>query len=126
MIVRNIVYVADGKAFCGQLRASLTLFVGSQDPMAPDSHRKAFEAEMTAAGADWRPIVFGGVSHAFTNPQIDARRIPGFAYNRSRRGMGNRAAIASSRAACVRQFFHQRNDCPAWVAPTVAQSLKGK
>jgi dienelactone hydrolase len=37
---------------------------------------------MRAAGvADWRLEVYGGVGHSFTNPSIDERNLPGFAYD---------------------------------------------
>ncbi len=42
---------------------------GAADPIAPKAERDAFEAEMTAAGARWALLTFGGVVHAFTDPQ---------------------------------------------------------
>ena len=38
---------------------------------------------MTAAGADWQMIVYGGAGHSFTNPAADGRMRPGFEYNKS-------------------------------------------
>jgi dienelactone hydrolase len=37
--------------------------------------------EMSAAQLDWQMLVFGGVGHSFTNPEIDAWNFPGFAYD---------------------------------------------
>lgn len=41
---------------------------GHDDPMVPPEQVLAFEAEMTAAGVDWQMHVYGGTTHAFTNP----------------------------------------------------------
>jgi len=38
---------------------------------------------MTAAGVDWRLHLHGGVGHSFTNPDIDALGLAGFAYDRT-------------------------------------------
>lgn len=42
---------------------------GHDDPMVPVEAVNALEKELTAAGADWQIHVYGGVMHAFTNPQ---------------------------------------------------------
>jgi len=44
--------------------------VGSQDPLVPPAERDAFAAEMQAAGADWRLVVYGGALHAFHHPPV--------------------------------------------------------
>lgn len=62
------------------IRASLSMYVGAEDPIATADHRRQFEDEMTGAGVDWQMTVYGGVSHAFTNPDVDSRGIPGFVY----------------------------------------------
>jgi dienelactone hydrolase len=62
--------------------ASVLMCCGSDDPIIPVEARNAFENEMRAAHvADWRIEVYGGVGHSFTNPAIDARNFPGFAYD---------------------------------------------
>lgn len=43
--------------------------------------RDAFLAEATAAGIDWQLHLYGGVGHSFTNRDIDALNLPGFAYD---------------------------------------------
>ncbi|HXV01759.1 MAG TPA: dienelactone hydrolase family protein [Caulobacteraceae bacterium] len=65
----------------GSMRIRVLVQVGTADPLVPAEHRAAFEAEMTAAGADWRMILMGGVGHSFTNPGVDALDRPGFRYD---------------------------------------------
>ncbi len=36
---------------------------------------------MNAAGVDWRMVLYGGVGHSFTNPDVGALGRPGFAYD---------------------------------------------
>ncbi len=38
---------------------------------------------MTAASVDWQMHLAGGAGHSFTNPDIDAWNVPGFAYEES-------------------------------------------
>jgi dienelactone hydrolase len=62
--------------------ASVLMCCGADDPIIPIEARNTFENEMrTANVADWHVEVYGGVGHSFTNPAIDARGFPGFAYN---------------------------------------------
>jgi dienelactone hydrolase len=68
-------------AAAGSMKTKVLVQVGSADPLVPPEHRAAFEAEMTAAGADWRLILMGGIGHSFTNPNVDALNRPGFAHN---------------------------------------------
>jgi dienelactone hydrolase len=53
----------------GDVKAAILAVHGADDPIAPKAERDAFEAEMTAAGARWALLTFGGVVHAFTDPQ---------------------------------------------------------
>jgi dienelactone hydrolase len=53
----------------GDVKAAVLAVHGADDPIAPKAERDAFEAEMTAAGARWALLTFGGVVHAFTDPQ---------------------------------------------------------
>jgi dienelactone hydrolase len=53
----------------GEVKAAVLAVHGADDPIAPKAERDAFEAEMTAAGARWALLTFGGVVHAFTDPQ---------------------------------------------------------
>jgi len=64
------------------ITASVLMCCGADDPIIPVESRRAFEEEMRSAGvADWRLELYGGVGHSFTNPSIDARGWPGFAYD---------------------------------------------
>jgi dienelactone hydrolase len=51
------------------------------DDVVPAEDRAAFAREMQNAGADWQLHIFGGVGHSYTNREIDAMSMPGFAYN---------------------------------------------
>jgi dienelactone hydrolase len=56
-------------AKAGDIKAAVLAVHGAVDPIAPKAERDAFEAEMTQAGARWALLTFGGVVHAFTDPQ---------------------------------------------------------
>ena len=56
--------------------------VGAEDPLIPTEQRTAFEAEMTAAGVDWRMNVYGGARHSFTHPRAELAGLPALAYHR--------------------------------------------
>lgn len=57
------------------------MMIGEDDPVVPSQDRASFVEEMKEAGADWQLHVFGGVGHSYTNREIDALSMPGFAYN---------------------------------------------
>ena len=57
--------------------------IGTEDPLIPPDQRTAFEAEMRAAGVDWRMNLYGGAAHSFTNPNADLVGIPGIKYDKS-------------------------------------------
>jgi dienelactone hydrolase len=59
----------------GGLKTAILAFDGSEDPFSPQAHRDIFEAEMRAAGANWRLMVFGGLVHAFTDVGVDIPNI---------------------------------------------------
>jgi dienelactone hydrolase len=64
------------------IKASVLMCVGTEDPFIPLEQRLAFETEMKDAGvADWNLEVYGGVGHSFTNPIADTAGIPGIAYD---------------------------------------------
>jgi dienelactone hydrolase len=54
---------------------------GADDPIVTAVQRDAFIAEMSEAGVDWQFHLYGGVGHSFTNPDIAALNLPGFAYH---------------------------------------------
>ena len=65
-----------------RIRASVLMLSGTEDPFATADQRMAFESEMREARvADWRMELYGGVGHSFTNPEVDALKMPGMAYD---------------------------------------------
>ena len=52
------------------IRARILAVCGAADAFCPPDQRAAFEAEMTAAGADWQLLVLGGAQHGFSIPDI--------------------------------------------------------
>ena len=76
------------EAKAGEVKASILVVHGAQDPIAPKSDRDAFEAEMIAAGADWTMLAFGGVYHSFTDPSANRPPSSQFSSKASRYGYG--------------------------------------
>lgn len=62
------------------IKGKVLMLVGAEDPIVPPELRLEFERDMNSAGVDWRLVLYGGVAHSFTNPEIDALGYPGFAY----------------------------------------------
>jgi dienelactone hydrolase len=56
--------------------------IGTADPYVPRAERVAWEEQMDEAGVDWSMELYSGVQHVFTDPDIDAARLPGCAYDR--------------------------------------------
>lgn len=44
---------------------------GADDPIIGSSHLRAFEAELSAVGADWQTYLIGGARHGFTSEEAD-------------------------------------------------------
>ncbi|HEX5268287.1 MAG TPA: dienelactone hydrolase family protein [Acidimicrobiales bacterium] len=65
-----------------QIKASVLVCIGADDPMVPDGQRRGFEEEMRAAGVDWRLYLFGGAVHSFTNERADQAGFDGVRYHR--------------------------------------------
>jgi dienelactone hydrolase len=63
------------------IKAKILVCIGADDPIIPPEQRAAFEAEMKAAGCDWRLQLYGGAGHSFTNPAADSRGMEGFFYH---------------------------------------------
>ena len=56
----------------GQVKASILVLTGAEDPLAPPDQVAAFENEMRVAKvADWQVVSYGNVLHGFTNPAAD-------------------------------------------------------
>jgi len=68
-------------AQAGDVKARILVCAGAQDPLVPPEQVLAFEREMTAAGADWQLITYGGAAHSFTNADRAPGVTPGFAHH---------------------------------------------
>ena len=53
--------------------------VGADDPSIDPAARQAFETEMRDGHVNWQMSVYGGVKHAFTNPEAGKIGMPQFA-----------------------------------------------
>ncbi|MEO8551193.1 MAG: dienelactone hydrolase family protein [Kofleriaceae bacterium] len=65
----------------GPIQAKVLACIGADDPDVPPAERAAFEAEMRAAGGDWRLYLYGGAVHGFANPLADAMNNPAVRYH---------------------------------------------
>ncbi|MBL7663765.1 MAG: dienelactone hydrolase family protein [Bacteriovoracaceae bacterium] len=61
----------DVPAKAGDIKASIIVFNGEDDPMASKPMVATFEEEMKNAGAKYVMIQYPGVKHAFTNPKAN-------------------------------------------------------
>lgn len=59
------------KAQQGEVKASVLVLNGIEDPLVPPEQRRAFIEEMDAAGVDYEFINYPGAKHDFTNPEVD-------------------------------------------------------
>jgi dienelactone hydrolase len=64
-----------------QIKASVLVCIGADDPIIPPDQRAAFEDEMRAGGVDWQMNLYGGAGHSFTNPRASEIGMPGIAYH---------------------------------------------
>jgi dienelactone hydrolase len=60
----------------GPISTPLLLCTGTEDPFVPLTDVTEFCDEMTAAGADYRIVLYGGAGHAFTSFEISPGMIP--------------------------------------------------
>lgn len=63
------------------IRGTVLVCVGTDDPLISVEERLAFEEEMRAGGVDWRMNLYGGTEHSFTNPTSAMADRPGVAYH---------------------------------------------
>jgi len=71
--VRAVVSLHGGLATAApaeRITARVLAVCGAADAFCPPAQRAAFEAEMTAAAADWQLLVLGGAQHGFSVPGI--------------------------------------------------------
>ncbi len=60
------------------IKASILVCIGADDPGIPPEQRADFEKEMRDGKVDWQMHLYGGVVHSFTSPEADARGMPEF------------------------------------------------
>src|SRR5262245_8574305 len=66
----------------GQVKASVLVLTGVDDPLAPPEQLADFENEMRAGGVkDWQVIAYGNTLHGFTNPAADGSIMRAALYN---------------------------------------------
>ena len=66
----------------GQVKASVLVLTGVDDPLAPPEQIADFENEMrTGAVKDWQVIAYGNTLHGFTNPAADGSMMRTALYN---------------------------------------------
>jgi dienelactone hydrolase len=63
------------------IRGTVLMCIGSEDPIIPVEQRLAFEAEMRAAGVDWQMHLYGGAKHSFTHPRAEEVGSPALQYD---------------------------------------------
>ncbi|MCU1392102.1 MAG: dienelactone hydrolase [Ilumatobacteraceae bacterium] len=63
------------------IRGTVLVHIGTEDPIIPPDQRTAFEQEMRAGGVDWRMVLHGGAKHSFTNRRAGEVGIPGIEYH---------------------------------------------
>jgi len=65
-----------------QVKASVLVLTGADDPLAPPDQVAAFENEMREANVqDWQVISYGNTLHGFTNPAADGSMMRTALYN---------------------------------------------
>ena len=65
-----------------QIKASVLVLTGADDPLAPPEQVAAFENEMREAQVrDWQVISYGNTLHGFTNPAADGSMMRTALYN---------------------------------------------
>jgi dienelactone hydrolase len=69
------------EADAGQIKAKVLICHGAEDPLLKPEALDAVLAELSRDRVDWQLLSFGGAGHSFTNPDADARAVPGFAYS---------------------------------------------
>jgi len=60
----------------GKVKAKILINTGADDPMVQADVVKAFQEEMTKAGANWQLISYSGTKHSFTNPDAASAGMP--------------------------------------------------
>jgi dienelactone hydrolase len=89
-------------AASGNVKASVLVLTGADDPLAPPEQVAAFEDEMRAAEVrDWQVINYGNTLHGFTNPAADGSMMRTALYSEQ----ADRRSWASMRSL-LNEVFH--------------------
>jgi dienelactone hydrolase len=62
------------------IKGSVLVLQGADDPFNPHEKVEAFQDEMRKANVDWEMNIYGSAQHSFTNPDADKYGIKGVAY----------------------------------------------
>ncbi len=65
----------------GEIAARIFAATGALDPLVPPADIATFQAEMTAADADWQLLIYGRAMHSFTNRDVDGLGDPRMRYD---------------------------------------------
>lgn len=63
------------------IKASVLVLHGAEDPYVPEADLKKFEDEMRGGRVNWQLVKYSGAVHAFTNPEAGSDPSKGAAYN---------------------------------------------
>lgn len=63
------------------IRGTVLVCIGADDPLIPPAQRLAFEEEMRAAKVDWRMHLYGNAVHGFANPNAGKLGNPAVNYH---------------------------------------------
>ena len=58
------------------VKASILVCTGANDPLVPDTDMAEFQRRMHSGTADWQVHIYGNTLHAFTDPAIDGLNLP--------------------------------------------------
>lgn len=64
-----------------QIKGSVLVLHGADDPLVPAEEVAAFQKEMREAKVDWQMISYGNAVHSFTNPDAAKYGLEGAAYH---------------------------------------------
>jgi len=88
----------------GDIRASILICHGADDPHVSPEEVAAFREEVRRAGVDWQMNIYGGAVHSFTNPAAGDDPSSGAAYD----------PVAARRSwAAMKLFFAETIGLPA-------------
>lgn len=90
--------MAEAEGDAGRVRSKVLICNGADDPLIKSEVLDSVLAELKRDGVDWQLINYGNTSHSFTNPEVDARGMPGFRYN---------AAAERRSWAAMRELFDE-------------------